>query len=199
MPSPTCSPPVEHSDRMRLASLCSDDRSRVSRLLVATAAFSSEEVDVALELFDATFSVDDTSRLPARREGPGLPSGDPPDYEFLGVFGDSDELLGYACFGPAPSSEGTYDLYWLAVDPAAQGRGAGRALVHEVERLLVARQARLLAVETSSRDSYARSREFYARCGYTEAARVRDFYAVADDRIILTTRLMAPAAGVATR
>ena len=121
------------------------------------------------------------------------------DYEFLGAFDDEDQLLGYACFGPTPSTEGMYDLYWLAVDPAAQGRGTGRSLVREVERLLVGRQARLLAVETSSRERYARTREFYARCGYSEAARVRDFYDPADDRIILTTRLMARAVGVATR
>ena len=182
---------------MRLAPLRARDRRRVSQLLIATAAFSSEEVDVALELFDATYG--DGSCRPERREGPALADRDMADYEFLGAFADEDHLLGYACFGPTPSTEGTYDLYWLAVDPAAQGHGAGRALVHEVERLLVARQARLLAVETSSRESYAHSREFYARCGYTEAARVRDFYAPADDRIILTTRLMAPPVGVATR
>ena len=121
------------------------------------------------------------------------------DYEFLGAFDVGDQLLGYACFGPTPSTDGTWDLYWLAVHPAAQGRGAGRALVREVEQILVARQGRLLAVETSSRESYAHSREFYARCGYTEAARVRDFYGPADDRIILTTRLMARPVGVATR
>ena len=184
---------------MRLSSLHAEHRSRVSALLVATAAFSREEVEVALDLFDATFDADDTRCRPERKEGPAFAADDSVDYEFVGAFDDGHLLLGYACFGPTPSSDGTYDLYWLAVHPEAQGRGVGRALVREVERLLVARQARLLAVETSSRESYARSREFYARCGYTEAARVRDFYAPADDRIILTTRLMARPVGVATR
>ena len=186
---------------MRLATLRAGDRARVSELLVATCAFSSEEVGVALELFDTTFSVGDGSGRPerSRREGPAPAPHDMADYEFLGAFDDEDQLLGYACFGPTPSTEGMYDLYWLAVDPAAQGRGTGRSLVREVERLLVGRQARLLAVETSSRERYARTREFYARCGYSEAARVRDFYDPADDRIILTTRLMARAVGVATR
>jgi len=180
---------------MRLSCLRPVDRERVSELLITTAAFSSEEVAVALELFDATYP----RCRPERSEGPAFAVDEPADYEFLGAFDDDSLLLGYACFGPTPSTDGTWDLYWLAVDPAAQGRGAGRALVREVERLLVARQARLLAVETSSRESYAHSREFYARCGYTEVARVPDFYAPADDRIILTTRLMARAVGVATR
>ena len=57
----------------------------------------------------------------------------------------------------------------------------------------------LLVVETSSRPDYAHTREFYARGGYCEVARVRDFYAPADDRIILTTRLTQLEGGVATR
>ena len=151
------------------------DRPRVSELLIATAAFSSEEIAVALELFD------DTS-----------------DYEFIGAY-DDDRLIGYACFGPTPATDGTFDLYWLAVDPAAQGRGASRALVKAVEQELARRGGRLLVVETSSRADYASTREFYARGGYGEAARVRDFYAPADDRIILTTRLTSQEGGVATR
>jgi hypothetical protein len=45
-----------------------------------------------------------------------------------------------------------------------------------------------LVVETSSRSDYAPTRGFYGRRGYTEAARVREFYAPGDDRIIYTKR-----------
>jgi ribosomal protein S18 acetylase RimI-like enzyme len=161
---------------MKIGPLRPHDRARLAELLVATGAFHDEEIEVALSLFDLT---DD-------------------DYEFLGAF-DAGRLVGYACFGPTPATEGTYDLYWLAVDPAAQGRGTGRALVREVERKLSERGGRLLVVETSSRADYAGTREFYARSGYTEAARVRDFYAPADDRILLTTRLTTRDGGAATR
>jgi GNAT superfamily N-acetyltransferase len=176
---------------MRLAPLGPENRARVSELLIATAAFSTEEVAVALELFDSCRP--DRSAV---TEGPALAF---PDYEFVGAFDEREHLLGYACFGPTPATEGTYDLYWLAVDPAAQGRGAGRALVQWVERELGGRAARLLVVETSSRADYEHTRTFYARGGYAEAARVRDFYAPADDRIILTTRLTTREGGVATR
>ena len=186
---------------MRLAPIGPENRARVSELLFATAAFSSEEVAVALEIFDETFDAhsrpDRSSAChPERSEGSAVAV---QDYEFVGAFDDSDGLLGYACFGPTPATVGTYDLYWLAVDPAAQGRGAGRALVRWVEQELGQRGGRLLVVETSSRPDYTHTREFYARGGYAEAARVRDFYAPADDRIILTTRLTTREGGVATQ
>jgi GNAT superfamily N-acetyltransferase len=165
----------------------------VSTLLIATAAFSADEIAVALELFDETFS---KSCRFSNDEGTSPVA---VDYEFIGVSDVTGRLLGYACFGPTPATDGTYDLYWLAVHPAAQGRGVGRALVRWVEQELGRRGARLLVVETSSRTDYAHTREFYARGGYVEAARVLDFYAPADDRIILTTRLRAREVGVATR
>ena len=174
---------------IRLGSLRPRDRARVAELLVSTAVFSAEEVDVALQLFDA--SVGDGV-------GAGADDAHVADYEFTGAFED-DRLVGYACSGPTPVTEGTFDLYWLAVDAAAQGKGIGTTLVREVERDLRERGARMLLVETSSRPDYSDTRAFYARCGYTEAARIKDFYAPADDRIMLTTRLTTRERGAATR
>jgi ribosomal protein S18 acetylase RimI-like enzyme len=169
---------------MEIGQLRASNRSRLAELLVATGAFHPDEIEIALSLFDFEMT------RPA--------SDEVADYEFVGAFED-DRLAGYACYGPTPATEGTYDLYWLAVHPEAQGRGIGRALVHAVETKLVARGGRLLLVETSSRADYAGTRQFYARSGYTEAARVRDFYAPADDRILLTTRLTTRDGGAATR
>ncbi|HEV7992105.1 MAG TPA: GNAT family N-acetyltransferase [Gemmatimonadaceae bacterium] len=164
---------------LRLGKLRPHDRERIAELLVSTRVFSRDEIAVALELFDVGIH---------KQERAGADDANVPDYEFTGAF-EGERVLGYACVGPTPATEGTFDLYWLAVDPAAQGKGIGRALVRGVERDLRARGARLLLVETSSRPDYENTRAFYARCGYTEAARIRDFYAPADDRIMLTTRL----------
>lgn len=163
-----------------------EHRARLEGILVATGAFNDEEVGVALELFDLAV-------IPSNVEGSAVTD----DYEFIGAF-DGDTLIGYACFGPTPATDGTWDLYWLAVDPGAQGRGVGRMLVRFVERELGRRGARLLVVETSSRADYEATRSFYTRSGYAEAARVKDFYDTNDDRIILTTRLSGEA-GVVTR
>ena len=175
---------------MRLGPLSRRDRPRLAELLAATGAFNAEEIEVALGLFDVSPQEDGSPQGFALRDDTSPTPDSEGDYEFLGAFDEGNErLLGYACFGATPATDGTYDLYWLAVDPAAQGRGVGTALVRAVERKLLDRGARLLVVETSSRPDYAGTRRFYARSGYTEAARVRDFYAPADDRIVLTTRL----------
>ena len=177
---------------IRLGKLRPNDRDRIAELLLSTQVFSRDEIGVALELFDLGMT---------DQERAGADDAHVLDYEFFGAF-DGERVLGYACAGPTPATEGTFDLYWLAVDPMAQGKGIGRALVHEVERDLRSRGARLLLVETSSRPDYENTRAFYARCGYTEAARIRDFYAPTDDRIMLSTRLDSSTTrqrGVATR
>ena len=173
-------------------------RDRVAEILRSTAVFRESEVDVALELFDETFS-----RAPLRSgagsSSTGVRDGDaatevhapmnPLDgYLFLGAFTPEDELIGYACYGATPDTDRTWDLYWIAVDPSAQGSGSGTTLLSEVERRLSGLNARMLVVETSSRSDYAATRGFYLARGYGEAARVRDFYAPSDDRIIFTKR-----------
>ncbi len=115
----------------------------------------------------------------------------------MGVFTAARELAGFACYGPTPDTDSTFDLYWLAVDPSLANSGAGTLLLSEVEQRLRAKDARMVVAETSSRDDYEAARWFYARRGYTEAGRVADFYAWSDDRIIFTKRLKPAAAGSA--
>ncbi|MEP7087371.1 MAG: GNAT family N-acetyltransferase [Gemmatimonadota bacterium] len=150
--------------------LASHHRERLVEILEATGVFAPSEIDIALELFDE-----------------GMRSAE--SYELMGVFDEHGTLQGYACWGPTPGTDGGYDLYWIAVDPRAQGGGYGGSLMGAVEELLRGRGARLLVAETSSRDAYAQTREFYERGGYVERARVAGFYAVDDDRVIFSKQL----------
>jgi ribosomal protein S18 acetylase RimI-like enzyme len=177
---------------LRLSGLDSRHRTRLAEILAATGHFSGEEVVVALELFDETFGGGSGEvgggRLP--RVAPTSDLGPPTSsYEFLGAFDAADRLVGYACYGPTPGTAGTFDLYWIAVHPAAQGAGGGTRLLVEVERRLRERGARLLVAETSSRGAYELTRRFYGTRGYREVARVADYYAPADDRVIYVKRL----------
>jgi ribosomal protein S18 acetylase RimI-like enzyme len=163
---------VTESVTISVAPLRATHRGQVEDIVRATRVFSEEEVRVALDLFD---------------EGRQAEAG----YEFLGAFDSDNTLIGYACFGATPACEGTYDLYWIAVHPTTQRSGAGAALMSEVERQLQLRNARLIVIETSSREDYAPTRRFYSKRGYEEAARLRDFYAPGDDRVVLSKRLTA--------
>ena len=181
---------------LRVGPLDPSHRARLAEIVRLTGAFSEEEVLVAVALFDEAFaglgsrvSGLATPKPGTRDPNPGslTPASTPP-YRFLGAFTRDGELAGYACYGPTPATDRVWDLYWIAIDPAAQGTGGGTLLLTEVERRLTDDDARMLVVETSSRSDYAATRAFYARRGYLEAARMRDFYAPADDRIIYVKR-----------
>lgn len=172
-----------------LGEISAADRPRVAEILRGSRVFSPAEIAVALELFDETLNERGT-----RTGEEGIPHSSllvphsASDYLFLGAFTPEEVLVGYACWGPTPATDRTWDLYWIAVDTALQGAGIGTILLEEVERRLVRQHARMLIVETSSRSDYAATRGFYERRGYLETARVRDFYAPGDDRIIFLKR-----------
>ncbi len=129
---------------------------------------------VALSLIDESFAKPD----------------DPDPYRFVVAEAAAERrVVGYVCFGTTPLTTGTYDLYWIAVDPTFQGGGVGSLLVDAVLDAMRAAGGRLLLIETSSRAEYARTREFYDRAGMTLEARVRDFYSPGDDRLIYARRV----------
>ena len=90
--------------------------------------------------------------------------------------------------GPTPCTLGTFDLYWMAVDPAAQGAGIGTALIRAMEDRLRG-LARLIIVETAGRADYRPTRAFYEARGYQRAAVIPDFYAPGDDQLVYVKTL----------
>jgi len=118
-----------------------------------------------------------------------LSKGESSDYSFLVFREDDGTVLGYACFGHHSLTLGTYDLYWIAVDPAARGRGIGHALISRVEDEVRKRGGRLLLVETSQTADYIPAQKLYSSCGYHIEARIRDFYASGDDLLIYVKSL----------
>jgi ribosomal protein S18 acetylase RimI-like enzyme len=144
------------------------DRRRIEEITRAVRVFRKDEVPVALEVFD------------------GAVAGSP-DYVALGAVLD-ELLVGWICWGPTPCTLGTYDLYWMAVDPAAQGVGIGSSLLRAMEGRL-AGSARLIVVETAGRPDYRPTRAFYEALGYRKAAIIPDFYAPGDDQVVYVKTL----------
>ena len=146
-----------------LRPLSTADRHRIEEITRAVRVFRGDEVPVALEVFD------------------GAVAGSP-DYLALGATLD-DRLVGWICWGPTPCTLGTYDLYWMAVDPAVQAAGVGTALLREMEGRL-AGSARLIVVETAGRPDYRPTRAFYEARGYRKTSVIPDFYAPGDDQVV---------------
>jgi D-alanine-D-alanine ligase len=151
-----------------LRTLTAADRSRIEGISRAVGLFRADEIAVALEVFDAEVAGS-------------------PDYIALGAEHDG-RLAGWICWGPTPCTLGTFDLYWMAVDPALHGAGVGTALLHAMEARL-AGVARLVVVETAGRPDYAPTRAFYEARGYRAVSRIPDFYASGDDQVVYVKSL----------
>lgn len=151
---------------MAIRGITPADRAPIRALVAATGVFTDEEVDVADELVADAIARPDES-----------------GYYAL-VAEEAGQVRGYACWGPTPLTDGTHDLYWIAVDPREHGRGHGRALLTAVEARLRAEGARLLLIEAAGRPDNAPTLAFYVRCGYEQVARIRDFYRPGDDKVV---------------
>jgi ribosomal protein S18 acetylase RimI-like enzyme len=149
-------------DEARLRGLSRADRAPLEAIVRATGVFSEAEVAIALELIDAPASA---------------------GYRFLVAERDG-KVAGYACFGATPLTDGVYDLYWIAVDPALHGAGIGQQLMRAVEAEILASGGRMVIIETASKPSYDKTRAFYVRYGCREVARLPDFYARGDDKVV---------------
>lgn len=151
---------------MRLREFNPEDRSRIEQLLGRIREFEPEDQALAMELVDYALAI------------PGQK-----DYEFILAEMDDLGLIGYACYGPTPLTDGTFDLYWIAVDPDFAGRGIGTAILKQVETEVVARNGRLMVIETSSSAHYDDTRQFYLKKGYHLAETIQDFFRKGEDRV----------------
>lgn len=147
-----------------------DDIPRVEAIAVAAKMFGAEEVGFIGERFAA--GGDGAHWLVAERDA---------------------VIVGAAYYAPEPFADRMWNLYFIAVDPAAHGQGIGRGLMAVVESALRdagPSVARTLVVETSSTAQYAGTRAFYRRIGYDEEARIRQFYGPEDDKIVFWKSLV---------
>ena len=149
-----------------------DDVKAINHILRATGAFTETEVAVALELIEIILS-------------------DPEQKDYAAYVAETDgRVSGYILYGQVPLTEGNYEIYWIAVDPATQGQGVGRKLLRHLEELLRAAGGRMICLETSSQPGYARTRLFYDKADYVEESCIRDFYRPDDHRLTYVKRLI---------
>jgi ribosomal protein S18 acetylase RimI-like enzyme len=146
--------------------LKSDDRDKIETLLSQIDNFKQSERDVAMELIDIAVI------------SPGQK-----DYNIF-VYEEDGNILGYHCTGKRALTDGVYDLYWIVVAPHSQGKGIGSLLLKHAEDFVVNNKGRWLFAETSSKDNYSATRNFYLRKNYSVVAEINDFYSLNDNLII---------------
>lgn len=92
--------------------------------------------------------------------------------------------VGYSCFGPIPCTDERYRIYWLAVDDRLRGRGLGSQLLQETEKTIAARGGKRIYLETSTRDQYKPTRDFYRKCGYIAEAKLENYFYDGDGMVM---------------
>ncbi len=142
------------------------DRPQIAAILNRSGFFNEEEVALGVSLLDEY-----------------LEKGVASEYYFL-FAEEGQEIIGYSCYGPIPGTLFSWDLYWIAVDPDHQRQGCGQLILKKTEELVAGFGGRRIYVETSSRPLYEPTRRFYERAGYREEARLAQYYAPDDDKVL---------------
>jgi ribosomal protein S18 acetylase RimI-like enzyme len=140
------------------------DREEIKRILIDTKHFNDEEIKIAMELIDTHLTGDEHYKI----------------Y----VYEENGKAAGYVCFGRRPLTDGTYDLYWIAVDAEVHGRGIGKKLVSFMEDELKKENGHLVLIETSGKKNYEGERTFYEKNGYKVQTVIKNFYRQGDDLVV---------------
>lgn len=159
-------------DNVQIRKALVADHPVVIDIVKATNFFRPVEIEIACEVFDD-----------AAMNKPGC------NYQSY-VAEVGDQLAGWICFGEAPCTLGTYDVYWIAVDPAQQRNRIGSKLLDFAEAKIRKQKGRMIVIETSGSEKFLPTRNFYERNGYTLVANVEEFYAPKDDKWIFCKRLL---------
>lgn len=143
-----------------------NDRSQLVKIVEETENFSPEEKQVAIELIDEAINN--------------------PNHEYYNtfVYEEDGRIYGYHCTGKRALTDGVYDLYWIVVDRKTQNKGLGKKLLDHAESFVKDNNGRWILAETSSKDNYNATRNFYLRNKYSIVAEIRDFYKVNDNLIV---------------
>ncbi|MFA6636898.1 MAG: N-acetyltransferase [Candidatus Omnitrophota bacterium] len=138
------------------------EKKKMIEAAVRTGVFRDKEIDVLEELIDEMLSGKETTYRVLSSDSGG-------------------ELTAFVIFGRTPLTDLSWDIYWLVVPPEHQGKGLGRKILSDAERIMTEENSEaVIRVETSTREEYAPARRFYAARGFREVGVIEDFYSRGD-------------------
>ncbi len=142
------------------------DAEIIEGILKKIPLFKKEDIKVAMELVNITAS------NPSQT-----------DYNIF-VYENDGTVLGYHCTGKRPLTDAVYDLYWIVTDPDHGKKGIGKSLLEHAEDFVTQNNGRWMLIETSSKESYNATRNFYMRNNYTIISQINDFYSKGESLLI---------------
>lgn len=142
------------------------DIQNIREITESTGFFRADEIDIAVELVEERLSK-------------GKSSG----YEFLFAC-QSGKPVAYSCYGLIPCTIKSYDLYWIAVHNNYRGTGIGSNLLKLTEEKIAGAGGSGIYAETSSRNQYESTRNFYEKNNYQIKAIFEDFYDDGDNKVV---------------
>ncbi|MBU1248145.1 MAG: GNAT family N-acetyltransferase [Proteobacteria bacterium] len=154
-----------------------EDVEHIRAIVESSNYFNKMEVDMSVELIEEY-----------------LADGPKSGYRFL--FAESQQVpVAFTCYGPIEAAPGRFDLYWIAVLNEYRSLGVGREILAATEERIRHEHGVLVYAETSGKEQYHSTREFYRRNGYEQEAVIRDFYADGDDKVIFSKILSSGQSG----
>ncbi len=156
----------DHSLSLRF-DLKRGENKQIRDITESVGVFNNDEINIAEEL-----AIDNIEKAASGSE-----------YQFI-LCEDGSGMIGYTCYGYTRGTKDSYDLFWIVVRGGLRGLGIGKKLIAETEKVISQRGGKKLYVETSSKDSYYSSRQFYLKRGYMEEAVFKDFYNDGDDKVV---------------
>lgn len=106
---------------------------------------------------------------------------------FTCITDNKPSAIGYCA--PEKLTNGTYNLYAIAVRKELQGKGIGKTMMKFIEELLKKTNKRVLIIDTSSDQHYELTRKFYKDLNYIQEAVIKDFWNEGEDKITFLKKL----------
>lgn len=162
---------MKNFDEVIIRKAAVGDTAPVMEIIKETGFFRSVEEEVACEVLE---------EAAAAKHGCSYQS-------YVAVNGG--KVAGWVCFGSTPCTLGTFDIYWIAVDPEIQRSGIGSKLLKFSEQEIITQKGRLIVIETSGTEKYRKTQKFYEGNGYRLNCIVDDFYADGDGKMIYVKKI----------
>jgi len=142
------------------------DAERIRSLVAATGAFSLYQTEAVSESVDLR-----------------LTNGVSAGFDFVLAERDG-RLVGCASFGRVGGTEGSFTLYWVAVEPTAQSKGLGSLLLEKAEAVMRSMAGVSVYADASTTEQHKSYRSFLVSMGFHEQTRLEGYYRKGESRII---------------